>query len=73
MDFILQTYCSVARFGDGEFDIMAGHSIPYQDYSEGLASELKKIVSRQSDLCFISCLPDVFEKLERYNLSCQNF
>ena len=52
---------------------MAGHSIPYQDYSEGLASELKKIISRQSDLCFISCLPDVFEKLERYNLSCQNF
>ncbi len=73
LDFILQTHCSVARFGDGEFDIMAGHSIPYQEWNENLANELKHIVGRQSDLCFISCLPDVFEKQERYNSSCRSF
>ena len=73
LDFILQTHCSVARFGDGEFDLMSGRSIPYQDWSGELANELKQIVIRQNDLCFISCLPDVFERQERYNDPCRNF
>lgn len=73
LDFILQTHCSIARFGDGEFDIMAGNSIPYQSHDQNLAKELREIVGRQSDLCFISCLPDVFEDKGRYNEECLNF
>ncbi len=73
LEFVLQTHCSVARFGDGEFDIMAGNSIPYQDYDKSLGQQLKEIASRQSDLCFVSCLPDVFEREERYNAACRNF
>lgn len=66
LDFILEHQSSVARYGDGEMDIMMGHSIPYQDYDEHLAQELKEIVARQSDERLLVCLSDVFERLERY-------
>lgn len=66
LDFILEHHSSVARYGDGEMDIMMGHSIPYQDYDEHLAQELKDIVARQSDERLLVCLSDVFERLERY-------
>lgn len=71
--YIHQHGSSVARFGDGEFDIMAGHSIPYQDYHPSLAQALREIVCQSSTPNFLVCLPDVFEKLERYNTFCQDF
>lgn len=73
LDYILKNKCSVARFGDGEFDIISGRSIPYQTYDERLANALKKIVGRQSDELFMTCLPDVFEHQERYNEACRSF
>lgn len=66
LDFILEHHSSVARYGDGEMDIMMGHSIPYQDYDEDLAQELKHIVALQSDEQLLVCLSDVFAGLERY-------
>ena len=73
LDLILNYRCSIARFGDGEFDIIAGCSIPYQEYDEKLAAEMRNIISRQSDEQFMTCLPDVFEKKDRYNVMCRNF
>lgn len=67
LDFILANHSSVARYGDGEMDIMAGHSIPYQDYNEDLANRLKNILKQQSNEEFVVCLSDVFQGLERYN------
>lgn len=73
LNLILENRCSIARFGDGEFDIIAGNSIPYQEYNETLAAELKEIIARQSDTHFMTCLPDVFENQSRYNEACQSF
>ena len=73
LNLILENRCSIARFGDGEFDIIAGNSIPYQEYNETLATELKEIIARQSDTHFMTCLPDVFENQGRYNEACQSF
>lgn len=73
LEYILEHKCSVARFGDGEFDIMTGKSIPYQTYNEKLADELKTIVGTTSSERFLVCMPDVFERLERYNDFCINF
>lgn len=64
---------SVARFGDGEMDIITGHSIPYQDYDENLANELKEIISSESNESLVICLSDVFEGLDRYNQSAVDF
>lgn len=67
LQFINQHHASVARFGDGEIDIIQGHSIPYQVYNEGLSRQLKKILQTPSSEKLLVCLPDVFEHLERYN------
>lgn len=73
VEYLLNTKCSVARFGDGEFDIIAGRSIPYQTYNENLANELRMIAGMQSDEKFMVCMPDVFENRERYNDFCRQF
>lgn len=67
LDFILTHRASVARFGDGEMDIIAGHSIPYQDYDERLAGQLREIMGQESSEDFLVCLSDVFEGRGRYN------
>ena len=49
LDYIIENQSSIIRFGDGEMDLMLGKSIPYQVYDENLASQLKEIISLQSD------------------------
>lgn len=67
LDYILAHQCSVARFGDGEMDLIAGHSIPYQVYDEQLAAQLRQIMGQASSENLLVCLSDVFEGRERYN------
>ncbi len=64
---------SVARFGDGEIDLMTGHSIPYQDYDQVLAERLKKIITMPDNEKLLVCLPDVFGRRERYTAECNSF
>ncbi|MBF0716089.1 SP_1767 family glycosyltransferase [Gemelliphila palaticanis] len=67
LDFIIENKCSVSRFGDGEIDIISGHSIPYQEYNEQLANKLRTILNQQSNEKFLVCLSDIFENQDRYN------
>lgn len=67
LDFIRQHQCSVARFGDGEMDLIAGYGIPYQEYDERLAGQLREIMGLESSEDFLVCLSDIFEGRERYN------
>ncbi|MEG9284067.1 MULTISPECIES: SP_1767 family glycosyltransferase [Aerococcus] len=67
LNYILTHKSSVARFGDGEMEIISGHSIAYQDYDPVLANELQTIISYQSNPNMLVCLSDVFENLDRYN------
>lgn len=73
LTFIQEHGSSVARFGDGEVDIMTGSSIPYQDYDPNLAQELLEIIETPSQDDFLVCLPDVFQDLERYNSNAVQF
>lgn len=73
LDFIINNHSSVSRFGDGEINIMSGESIAYQDYNDKLCSELKEIVSLQSNIDFVVCLSDVYKDLNRYTPHCQIF
>ena len=66
LDYILEHHCSVARFGDGEFVMMRGYSIPYQYYVPELSHRLRRLAGRQSDDKMLVCMPDVFERPERY-------
>ncbi len=67
LDLILNEHKSVIRFGDGEFNIIQGESIFYQDYNKELALRLKSIILSGNYDNTLICLPDVFEGLSRYN------
>ncbi|MCC4382406.1 SP_1767 family glycosyltransferase [Limosilactobacillus reuteri] len=73
LDLILDNRKSVVRFGDGEFDLIRGDSIPYQNYEPELAKRLKKIILRGNFNNTLVCLPDVFKGLNRYNHYAEDF
>ncbi|EPT40260.1 TPA: SP_1767 family glycosyltransferase [Streptococcus agalactiae] len=73
LDYILENHSSVIRFGDGEFDIIMGKSIPYQDYNPELADRLLQLLHKQSTNDLLVCLPDMFQNRQRYNQSAQLF
>ncbi|AXJ14011.1 SP_1767 family glycosyltransferase [Streptococcus pluranimalium] len=73
LNFIQKHRSSVARFGDGEIDIIMGLSIPYQKYNKELALRLKAILQTPSNPNLLVCLPDVFRDLHRYNPNAQLF
>lgn len=66
LKYVKDRQISVARFGDGEVDLITGHSIPYQDYDEELAKKLKQIIMCSDSEKLLVCLPDIFEGRERY-------
>lgn len=73
LEYVKTKQISIARFGDGEVKLMAGRSIAYQDYDKGLAERLKQIITIPDNDKLLVCLPDVFERKERYNDACKSF
>lgn len=65
IDAIVTQKKSVARFGDGELDIIndANFSLPFQENSESLRSNLKKILSETNDQVLIG-IPHYFARME---------
>ncbi len=61
--YIIDHKCSVARYGDGEMDIMLGINIPFQKSTHKLRKMLKEVKTTDKCLC---CVSDVFNK-ERFN------
>lgn len=73
LDYIMENQSSIIRFGDGEMDVMLGKSIPYQVYDENLASQLKEIISLQSDEKLVIGLPNVFANRSNFTPAAEAF
>ena len=73
LDYIIENQSSIIRFGDGEMDLMLGKSIPYQVYDENLASQLKEIISFQSDEKLVIGLPNVFDDRSNFTPAAEAF
>ena len=73
LDYIIENQSSIIRFGDGEMDLMLGKSIPYQVYDENLASQLKEIISFQSDEKLVIGLPNVFADRSNFTPAAEAF
>lgn len=73
ISYVLKNHSSVLRFGDGEFNIINGENIVYQNYDGMLAKRLHSLILRESNEKLVVCLPDVFHKMNRYNKNAQNF
>jgi glycosyltransferase family protein len=65
LDKILQDKCSLSRFGDGEFVIMNGGRIHYQNRSPELALRLKEVIASDISNLLIA-LPPCFGSLDNY-------
>ena len=73
LDYVIENKSSIIRFGDGEMDLMLGKSIPYQVYDENLASQLKEIISFQSDKKLVIGLPNVFSERSNFTSAAEAF
>ena len=63
LDQLLEMEQSLIRFGDGEFNLINGNSIAYQEYQENLAQEMREILLHADDTenKVLICLPEIFE------------
>ena len=57
LDQIIENRCSVARYGDGEFNLMLGKSIDFQEYNEIISQKMKDVLKTE-EKNFLICLPD---------------
>lgn len=64
LDRLIGQPVSFSRFGDGEFQLVFGASIYYQERSLPLQAELKRILRSTRDDCLIG-IPDVFGNNDR--------
>lgn len=64
--FITDNHLSTARFGDGEFELIQGQDIPFQQNSEDLRHRLEEVLYTNSNKEFLVCLPDVFSDMDKY-------
>lgn len=64
---IISSRCSLIRFGDGEFAIMAGRNRPpYQQHTDELAVRLKTILQETSDSLLV-CIGKNYGCLDEYS------
>jgi glycosyltransferase family protein len=63
LDKILQAKCSLSRFGDGEFSVMNGSRIHFQNRSPKLAQRLQEVIASEISNLLIG-LPDCFGSLD---------
>lgn len=66
IDKIINEGCSLIRFGDGEFEIMAGKNrAPFQKCTDELGSRMRDIVRVNNDKLLI-CIADNYGRLDKY-------
>lgn len=62
---IVEDKASIARYGDGELDIMKGSNIPFQEYDKELARKMREILKvNKSD--FLVGLSDIYGDLSMF-------
>lgn len=72
IDVIIQNRASIARYGDGEFDIIFGRTEGYQKRDLELSSRLKNILKKNHESQqFLVALPDCFEDLSHFTPDAQ--
>lgn len=65
IDNIIKNNASISRFGDGEFSLLQGRSIKFQEYDKNLALRLKEVLNSNENNMLV-CIPDVFNGLKEY-------
>lgn len=53
IDLLLKSPKSFCRIGDGELELIMGHSIPFQKYDSNLADTLKRVLRNDNDKMYV--------------------
>lgn len=72
LQFIIDTGCSVCRFGDGEFNIIWGNDIGFQKNTIEMSRRMKEVLDSNKHNILV-CLPDIFGNLSVYSRFTKNF
>lgn len=59
LEKIVESGCSVSRYGDGEFALIQGENLKFQIYDDNLSKKLKEIL-KSNDENHIVCIPCIF-------------
>lgn len=68
VEMIIDENASMSRFGDGEFSLIRGTNLKFQQHDDALAEELGRILqlSAAERKDFLVCIPNVFGSLDQY-------
>lgn len=72
IDKIVFNKTSIARFGDGEFDLIRGKGLKFQRYNRELSNKLSNILYSNDNKCLI-CIPDFFHKTKKMTQNSKDF
>ena len=61
LDKIMKDKCSVCRYGDGEFKLMDGDKIFFQEGNENLGKRLREVIYSNQDNILI-CIPTFLDR-----------
>lgn len=64
LDKLIQTDCSLCRFGDGECKVMLGQGNGFQKADKQLAQRLKEIVKKNNSDHLLVCIPNLKEDMQ---------
>lgn len=72
LEYIIDNHCSVARYGDGEFNLLSNSSIGFQSNDQLLVERLREIVKSDQKSCLV-CIPGIFAYEQDYEKSTRKF
>ena len=72
LEKLVNSSCSMCRYGDGEFNLIFGENLPFQNYNRGLAKRLSEILKSEDENILI-CIPNVFNSLNQYTQQAADF
>ena len=74
LEEIINTNKSISRFGDGEFELMLGNSLDFQNFNQSLSNKLKDILNiNEKSLLIAINIPYKFVDLNKFNKNAKNY
>lgn len=67
LEYLLTHHCSICRYGDGEFNLMRGVGIKFQENDAVLNRRLCEIARAGTHDDILICLPNIFSSLDHFS------
>lgn len=70
LDILVNTNMSIARFGDGELNMLDNYDVGFQRYNSILSKRLREVLTVENNKCLIA-LPEPLSNIESQNFQAQ--